>query len=108
MPLPAIDKDDVLSALDFIDSHGVPSNRKSTKFGLIHNGRHYPPKYVCALAAANRTGKEPTPEECSGGEQTNGPLRRLGFTIETCGKCHPDTPPKGKDKRPAIARLYRP
>ncbi|MEJ5370261.1 MAG: hypothetical protein WHT08_18275 [Bryobacteraceae bacterium] len=103
MPLPHITREDVDYALSYIDLHGVPPDRKSTKFCLIYEGRHYPPKYVYALAADHRTGKTLHPEEFSGGKQTNIPLARLGFQIQKCHRCHPAI--SARRKPPAIARL---
>jgi len=46
-----IHKEDVLKALAFIESKGVPANRHSKKFDLSCNGKLYPPKYVLSIAA---------------------------------------------------------
>ena len=84
MSLPAITRKSVLWALSRIDREGVPGGRQSTKYCLIYDDRHYPPKYVYALAAECETGSALSPGDYSGGEQTNKPLRELGFTIKEC------------------------
>ena len=76
-----IHKEDVLKALAFIESKGVPANRHSKKFDLSCNGKLYPPKYVLSIAAKIATKKELEPSQFNGGEETNSYLRRLGFTI---------------------------
>jgi hypothetical protein len=88
MPIPRFTKSDVKHALQQIDRHGVPRNRRSTRYCLIHNGRHYPPKYVLALAVQRATGRALQPHEHSGGVETNSRLRELGFTVEACPQCH--------------------
>lgn len=71
----------VEAAIAHIDRAGVPPRRESTKFQLVVDGRRYPPKYVVSLAVANATGRELPPQEFSGGEETNGVLQSLGFTV---------------------------
>jgi hypothetical protein len=88
MPIPKITKAHVQNALKEIDRHGVPRNRRSTRYCLIHNGKHYPPKYVLALAVQHATGRSLKPDEHSGGAETNSRLRKLGFTVEACPQCH--------------------
>jgi len=73
------------AALDEIDQKGIPSKRRSTGFCLIrqNNRRHYPPKYVLALAY--QLIREPYPwKNHLGGDQTNRPLRELGYIVESC------------------------
>lgn len=63
---------------------GVPAGRGSTKFCLVSDGVHYPPKYVLALAARHVLGRELRPDEFSGGPQTNAVLTDLGFSVISC------------------------
>lgn len=112
MPIPKVTRTNVQRALNEIDRHGVPKNRRSTRFCLIHNGRHFPPKYVLALAVQHATGRSLKPDEHSGGAETNSRLRRLGFTVEACDQCHLSSSPRPLPKPaapapppPAIARL---
>jgi hypothetical protein len=79
IPKNVVDKDHVLKALYAIDKDGVPWHRESTKFDLLHDGKKYPPKYAVSLAFKFATGKEL--EGFSGGEETNGFLKSLGFEI---------------------------
>jgi hypothetical protein len=76
-----IKREDVLKALAEIDKSGVPANRKSRKFNLIHNHKTYPPKYVLSLANFMANKRELDPEEFGGGLETNNFLTKLGFEI---------------------------
>ncbi len=71
----------ILKAIARIERQGVPKGRRSTKYHLLHNGRHFPPKYVISLANKFAHGKELSPEQFSGGDQSNRFLLRLGFQI---------------------------
>ncbi|MCU5303194.1 hypothetical protein OCE40_15005 [Bacillus toyonensis] len=45
MPIPKnITKEHILKVIDYIDVHGVPERRHSTKYDLLFNGTLYPPK----------------------------------------------------------------
>ncbi len=87
-----LDRDDVVQALREIDRDGVPPKRKSTKFCLEHEGRHYPPKLAISFASAFHYADEPElhegldPNEFAGGEQSNKALSALGFAVVSC-KC---------------------
>ncbi len=51
MAIPAnITRQHVLTALARIDKEGVPANRKSRKYSMVHNGVNYPAKYVISVA----------------------------------------------------------
>jgi len=76
-----ISKEHVLEALNWIDSHGVPKERNSTKFSLVLEGRLYPPKYVITIANIFANGNEHSPASFSGGDETNTFLKRFGFII---------------------------
>jgi hypothetical protein len=103
MPIPRITKSNVQNALKVIDRHGVPKTRRSTRFCLIHNGRHYPPKYVLALAVEHATGRALQPHEHSGGAETNSRLRKLGFTVKACPQCHILNSPRLQPGATAVA-----
>lgn len=81
------------AAVARIDREGVPPRRESTKFHLVVRGRPYPPKYVVSLAVAEATGRELSPHEFGGGDETNGVLRSLGFTVV-------GAPPSASSSRP--------
>ncbi len=98
MGLDAITKSDVLAAVRLIRSDGVPHGRGSTKFCLVIEEDHLPPKYVLALAARRSLGRVLSPQEFSGGQQTNGVLEGLGFEVLACS-C------KGDATRPVRERL---
>ena len=95
----------VEAAIARIDREGVPPRRASTKFQLVINGRRYPPKYVISLAVADATGRELPPQEFSGGEETNGVLQSLGFTVVGPGL---PTPTPTRPKPPAAPARPRP
>lgn len=82
MSIPAVSKQDVLSAIARIRVEGVPRNRRATKYHLVHEEFRYPPKYVLSLAVEKATGHPLEPHEFSGGAETNSVLRDLGFSIE--------------------------
>lgn len=71
-----ITEDDVIRALSEIDSKGVPRERRSRKWCLIHGSHRYPPKYVLFLAVRNATGSGIRVDDHPGGERTHGPLRK--------------------------------
>ncbi|MDQ0201072.1 HNH endonuclease [Neobacillus ginsengisoli] len=89
MPIPKnIKREHVLSAISEIDNHGVPEERNSTKFNLLYEGRHYPPKYVLTLANKYANGHELIPSEFSGGKESNSYLSDLGFEIKSNEREH--------------------
>jgi 5-methylcytosine-specific restriction protein B len=45
-----ISRENVLQAIEKIDSQGIPRNASSTTYDLIYEGKSYPPKYVVSLA----------------------------------------------------------
>jgi len=83
--LPVVSADDVRVAAARIDRDGVPAGRGSTKFCVEIGGRHYPPKYIVALAGRRALGRDLRPDEFSGGVQTNSLLGALGFEVTACG-----------------------
>ncbi|MGG0120532.1 HNH endonuclease [Bacillus paranthracis] len=80
MPIPKnITEEHILKAIDYIDVHGVPERRHSTKFDLLFNGKLYPPKYVIARANVYANGEEL--REFSGGREANSFLEKLDLKI---------------------------
>lgn len=77
-----VTENDVLKALSEIDRYGVPRQRQSRKYNLIHQGKSYPPKYVLSLAYKHANGRELEPHEFNGGDQTNSILTALNFEIK--------------------------
>jgi hypothetical protein len=71
-----ITADDVIRALSEIDRDGVPQERRSKKWCLIHGSHRYPPKYTLFLAVKNATGSVIPVDDHPGGEWTHGPLRK--------------------------------
>ena len=82
--LPRITAGAVADAVGQIARDGISAGRGSTKFCLLLEGRHYPPKYVVALAAHVVLGRALRPNEFSGGPQTNALLNSLGFDVVAC------------------------
>lgn len=76
-----ISREHVLQAIREIDRTGVPAQRHSTRYSLLHNGERYPPKYVISLAHRFAQGYELDPSSFSGGVETNSFLRAIGFDI---------------------------
>lgn len=71
----------VMKALQKINREGVPERRGSTRFSLLYEGKYYPPKYVISIANIFANGEEYAPSLFSGGDETNGFLKGLGFRI---------------------------
>lgn len=82
---PTITRAHIQDALEEIKRDGVPRGRGSTRFCLVAGGVHFPPKYVVALAAKAKLGRQLRPDEFSGGAQTNGILSGLGLKVIECG-----------------------
>ncbi|PAV28421.1 hypothetical protein CIL05_17470 [Virgibacillus profundi] len=76
-----IRKEHIISAIEKIDKEGVPDNRKATRFYLLYQDEHYPPKYVLSIANIFANGLELLPSEFSGGRETNQYLKELDFNI---------------------------
>lgn len=83
MAIPKISKQDVISALEYIDKNGVPFHNQSTKYALVaDNGRRYPPVYVIAKAADLSGIKGITTESYTASEARDC-LMELGFTVDS-------------------------
>ena len=101
----------VTDALHSIRRDGVAKGRGSTKFCLLRDGVHFPPKYVVAEAARRSLGRALRPDELSGGPQTNELLKGLGFDVVACpcGGLVPPSLPKdlasaSPERRPVVPR----
>lgn len=79
--IPAVTRENVLAAIAEIDREGVPPRSVPTKFELRVGRKSYPPKYVLSIACKYATGEALSLKVFSGGEETNGRLRKLGFVI---------------------------
>jgi hypothetical protein len=89
-----LNRNHVLRALERIEEEGIPRRRASTKFCLVHNGRHFAPKYVISEACRALMPDGLDPQLFSGGVETNDVLAALGFTVVpcTCGGLVSPTP----------------
>lgn len=72
---------DVRRAAAQIHREGVPRGRRSTRYDVVVEGRHLPPKYVLSVACQLATGRQLDPGDFTGGAEANGFLRQLGFSI---------------------------
>lgn len=83
MAIPKISKQDVISALEYIDKNGVPFHNQSTKYVLVaDNGRRYPPVYVIAKAA-DLSGIKGISTESYTASEARDYLMELGFTVDS-------------------------
>jgi hypothetical protein len=112
----SLERDDVLHALAEIRAEKVPAKRRSRKFCVRHDRRHYPPKLAISFASAFRYADDPEmhrgldPAKFAGGPQSNGALRRLGFAVIECDcggtkAFMAPAPARRSAKGPAIARV---
>lgn len=108
MAIPRISREHVEWALEKIDRDGIPKRRHSREWNLVAGGKSYPPKYVLALAARRMTGKELSPQDYSGGEETNKILRDLAYEIQPIRPEY-DSPstPLGPAVNPSCVRIAR-
>ena len=78
-------RQDILQAIKEVDANGIPLDRHSTKWSVLQDGKHYPPKYLVSIANIFRNGEEWHQSKFSGGPETNQFLESLGFEIVTGG-----------------------
>lgn len=78
-----ITREHVLKALIAFNQEGLPSGFKpSHTYDIVHQGRHYPPPAIVALAIKELTGVLPSPIIRAGeGTKCFAILRDCGFTI---------------------------
>lgn len=94
-----INREHIIKAIEEINKVGIPEGRSSKKFLLEYNGEYYPPKYIISIANKYANSKELDPQEFSGGTETNGFLKYLGFNIvEASSKSHITKPLKENGK----------
>lgn len=74
-----IKSEHILQAITEMDLVGVENFNLSTKYDLLYNGKHYPPKEVLQIASKTATGQKI--RRLSGGDQTNNDLIKLGFNV---------------------------
>lgn len=80
---PRLTSQHVLAAMERIRQKDIPKLAQSTRYDVLHpdDGAAFPPKLVLSIAMELATGQPLPRTEFSGGEQTNAPLRELGFQI---------------------------
>ena len=82
MAIPKLKKQDIIDALKFIDTNGVPEQNTSVKYDLVSEDRKkYPPRYLIAVANHLANGVDISTESFNSVEAKNF-LESLGFTIE--------------------------
>ena len=79
-----ITKTNIAEALRCIIRDGVPSRRRGRGYCLVADGKHFPPKYTISLAHQVAVGESLSPDQFSGGVETNHFLRSRGFTVVEC------------------------
>src|SRR3954468_24883825 len=77
----SITRQHVLAAMARIDMEGVPTGRHGMKFEVRYLGHKYPPKFLISIAHKEAKGRPLGPLHFSGGNESNGFLKRLGFTV---------------------------
>ncbi len=77
-----ISPENIIQAIERVDTDGIPPGRASRKYQLIYNGKKYPPKYIISCANYYANGTEYPSESFGGGNESNSFLRKLGFVIE--------------------------
>lgn len=59
MAIPNIDEQSIKAAMEYIDKNGVPKSNESTQYDLVtEDGKHYPPKYLIAVASHLNNGTD--------------------------------------------------
>lgn len=76
-----ISSEHIIQAIGRVDRDGIPPGRTSRKYQLIYNGNAYPPKYIISCANYYANGEEHPSDLFGGGNESNGFLRTLGFTV---------------------------
>ena len=72
----------VLEAIEDLGTNEWDPSHNSTTYDLVHDDKRLPPKEVLRRAFEICTGEKWANAPKSGGDQTNGPLRALGYRIE--------------------------
>lgn len=76
--LSAIEEFDRRDEKEFLDRYNFG---KSRRYDLIYRGRSYPPKAIYGVAFKFSDGAPLTSKKLHGGEESNAPLRALGFRV---------------------------
>ena len=78
--------DDVETALGTVKETGISRKWRSSRYCLIKEGRHYPPKEVLRPAYMHHTHELRPKGLAKGGRPTNTVLKKLEFQVEQCEK----------------------
>ena len=82
MNLNAITKEQIILAIDYVETHKWEEKYNSKKYDLVvENSKCYPPKYVLAVAIHLATGQGIDTCKLIGGNPTNKHFIRNGFEI---------------------------
>lgn len=76
-----ITRNHILKAIDYINTNGVPNDRKAKKFSLKYDEILYPPKYVISVANLFANEELLVSSSFSGGREANDFLIEKGFEI---------------------------
>ncbi len=74
----------IAEAIQRIMRDGFPPQRRGRGYCLVADGNHLPPKYTISLAHQVAMGEWLHPGQFSGGQESNGFLRRRGFKVAGC------------------------
>ena len=82
MAIQNLSKQDIIDAIKYIDTNGVPEKNRSVKYELVlENGNKYPPKYVIAVAEYVTYGTEIDVSRFTTDDAMDY-LKKRGFCIE--------------------------
>ncbi|MFZ3166700.1 MAG: hypothetical protein WA130_03725 [Candidatus Methanoperedens sp.] len=109
-----IKKEAILEAIYEIDLGGVPQKYQSKDYDVIHNQKHYPPKYVVLLANNNHSNNNKlTPDDFTA-KAAKEFLEDMGFPVKKRGEIKDNKPvttiifPKLNDMPlEELAQIYR-
>ena len=81
---PLVTSSHIREAMRRITNDGFPQSRKSRRYCLVEDGRHFPPKYTIALAHEVATGSFLGSNEFSGGAESERFLLDRNFDVAEC------------------------
>ena len=81
---PLITEAHIVEAIRRISREGIPRQRRSRRYCLVADGRHFPPKYTIALAHEIATGNFLSSNQFSGGAESNCFLHSRNFDVIGC------------------------
>ena len=83
---PYITEAHITEAIRRIDHEGIPRQRRSRRYCLVADGKHFPPKYTISRAHGIAKEKFLEPNQFNGGDESNRFLESRNFVVSEC-KC---------------------